>query len=47
VRLTVTRNVEIDVEGVARLTLNPTSAPSGTVKNLPAQAFYWRLLGRF
>lgn len=47
VRLTVTRNVEIDVEGVARLTLNPTSAPSGTVKNLPAQAFYWRVLGRF
>lgn len=47
VRLTVTRNVEIDVEGVARLSLNPTSAPSGTVKNLPAQAFYWRVLGRF
>ena len=47
VRLTVTHNVEIDLEGVARLTLNPTSAPNGSVKNLPAQAFYWRVLGRF
>ena len=47
VRLTLTRNLELDFEGVARLTLNPTSAPTGTVKNLPAQAFYWRVLGRF
>jgi len=43
----LTRNLEMDFEGVARLTLNPTSAPTGTVKNLPAQAFYWRVLGRF
>jgi hemolysin activation/secretion protein len=47
VRLTLTRSLEIDMEGVARLTRNVTSASSDTVKLLPAQAFYWRVLGRF
>ena len=47
VRLTLTSHLEMDFEGVARLTLNPTSAPAGVVKELPAQAFYWRVVGRF
>jgi hemolysin activation/secretion protein len=46
-RLMLTKNLEFDLEGVARMTLNPTSATPGTVKNLSAQAVYWRLLGRF
>jgi hemolysin activation/secretion protein len=45
-RTAVTRNIEIDIEGVNRLTRQTQSA-SGLVKPLGEKALYMRLLARF
>ncbi len=46
VRAALTTYLELDLEGVSRLTRSPASS-SAAVKPLAEQAFYWRLLGRF
>jgi hemolysin activation/secretion protein len=46
VRAALTSYLELDLEGVSRLTRSPASS-SAAVKPLAEQAFYWRLLGRF
>jgi hemolysin activation/secretion protein len=46
VRAALTSYLELDLEGVSRLTRSPESS-SAAVKPLSEQAFYWRLLGRF
>ena len=45
-RVSLTRFTEFDVEGVIRNTRLPEGTP-GVVKPLKADAFYWRVLGRF
>jgi len=46
VRLQVTRYVEADFEGLARLNRFPNGSGAG-VSALNGGAFYWRLLMRF
>jgi hemolysin activation/secretion protein len=46
VRLNITRYVEVDVEGVKRLTRYPTGNSPG-VSALPGEALYWRVLTHF
>jgi hemolysin activation/secretion protein len=46
VRTTLTRNVELDMEGLTRLTTQPETS-SADVKPLVGQAFYWRVLVQF
>ena len=46
VRAALTSYLELDVEGVSRLTRSPESS-SGAIRPLAEQALYWRLLGRF
>lgn len=45
-RSALTSYLELDLEGVSRLTRTPESS-SGAVRPLAEKAFYWRLLGRF
>ncbi len=45
-RLYFPRGVEVDLEGVNRLTRRPLSANANVAAD-PKQAFYWRLVGRF
>lgn len=46
VRLYFPRSIEVDLEGVNRLTRRPLSATSNVAPD-PKQAFYWRVIGRF
>ncbi len=46
VRLYFPKSIEVDLEGVNRLTRRPLSA-SANVAPDPKQAFYWRVIGRF
>ena len=46
VRAALTSQLELDIEGVSRLTRSPESS-SGAIKPLAEKAMYWRLLGRF
>ncbi len=46
VRSSLTQYLELDLEGVSRMTRTP-EGNSGAIKPLGEKAFYWRLLGRF
>lgn len=46
IRAALSQNLELDVEGVYRLTRQP-SGSSGAVKPLSGQAVYWRLVARY
>ena len=45
-RASITPSLELDIEGVSRLTRQVDGA-AGTVKPLPSKVFYWRVLNRF
>ena len=46
VRLYFPQSIELDLEGVGRLTRRPQGT-SGSVSALSPSGFYWRLVGRF
>jgi hemolysin activation/secretion protein len=46
VRLTLGEHVEIDLEGVSRLTRTPSGAPPDG-QRLESSAFYWEVVGKF
>jgi hemolysin activation/secretion protein len=47
VRLVVSRNTELNLEGVSRMVRRPQGASSATASSLKSQAVYWRVLTRF